>query len=152
MTTRNLKSFLRPSSVVVVGASDKSDTIGGIAVRNVLDSGFAGEVQLVNRRRPVISGRRTLADVEELDEAAELAVIATPCETVPDILRALGERGTKAAVVLTTDLREGPGHAFELRRAMLQAAQPNLVRIIAEVVDAVVYWPMCSWPQASCGL
>ncbi|HYW76386.1 MAG TPA: bifunctional acetate--CoA ligase family protein/GNAT family N-acetyltransferase [Gammaproteobacteria bacterium] len=130
MTTRNLKSFLRPSSVVVVGASDKSDTIGGIAVRNVLDSGFAGEVQLVNRRRPVISGRRTLADVEELDEAAELAVIATPCETVPDILRALGERGTKAAVVLTTDLREGPGHAFELRRAMLQAAQPNLVRII----------------------
>jgi glutaconate CoA-transferase subunit A len=29
---------------------------------------------------------------------------------------------------------------------------PNLVRIIAEVVDAVVYWPMCSWPQASCGL
>ncbi len=29
---------------------------------------------------------------------------------------------------------------------------PNLVRIIAEVVDAVVYWPLCSWPQASCGL
>jgi len=29
---------------------------------------------------------------------------------------------------------------------------PNLVRIIAEVVDAVVYWPFCSWPQASCGL
>ena len=29
---------------------------------------------------------------------------------------------------------------------------PNLVRIIAEVVDAVVYWPYCSWPQASCGL
>lgn len=29
---------------------------------------------------------------------------------------------------------------------------PNLVRIIAEVVDAVVYWPFCSWPQASCGM
>ena len=29
---------------------------------------------------------------------------------------------------------------------------PNLVRIIAEVVDAVVYWPYASWPQASCGL
>ena len=24
--------------------------------------------------------------------------------------------------------------------------------LIAEVVDAVVYWPLCSWPQASCGL
>ena len=29
---------------------------------------------------------------------------------------------------------------------------PNLVRIISEVVDGVVYWPFCSWPQASCGL
>lgn len=29
---------------------------------------------------------------------------------------------------------------------------PNLTRIIAEVVDAVVYWPFCSWPQSSCGL
>lgn len=29
---------------------------------------------------------------------------------------------------------------------------PNLVRIIAEVVDAVVYWPFAAWPQASCGL
>lgn len=29
---------------------------------------------------------------------------------------------------------------------------PNLVRICAEVVDAVVYWPYAAWPQASCGL
>jgi len=29
---------------------------------------------------------------------------------------------------------------------------PNLVRIISEVVDAVVYWPFASYPQASCGL
>ena len=29
---------------------------------------------------------------------------------------------------------------------------PNLVRIISEIVDAVVYWPYASWPQASCGL
>jgi len=29
---------------------------------------------------------------------------------------------------------------------------PNLVRIMAEIVDAVVYWPFCSWPQASTGL
>jgi glutaconate CoA-transferase subunit A len=29
---------------------------------------------------------------------------------------------------------------------------PNLVRIISEVVEAVVYWPYAAWPQASCGL
>lgn len=29
---------------------------------------------------------------------------------------------------------------------------PNLVRIISEVVDAVVYWPMGCWPAASVGI
>lgn len=29
---------------------------------------------------------------------------------------------------------------------------PNLTRIISEVVEAVVYWPFASYPQASCGL
>jgi glutaconate CoA-transferase subunit A len=29
---------------------------------------------------------------------------------------------------------------------------PNLVRIPAEVVDAVVYWPMGVWPQCSVGV
>jgi len=29
---------------------------------------------------------------------------------------------------------------------------PNLVRIIAEIVDAVVYWPMGGWPASSVGV
>lgn len=141
MTTRNLKSFLRPASVVVVGASDKADTIGGIAARNIVESGFTGDVQFVNRRRPVVRGERTLGDVNELQQAAELAVIATPCDTVPDILQVLGQRGTKAAVVLTTDLNERPGQAVQLRNAMLRAAQPNLVRIIGPDSLGVITTP-----------
>jgi glutaconate CoA-transferase subunit A len=29
---------------------------------------------------------------------------------------------------------------------------PNLVRIPGVVVEAVVYWPFCAWPQASPGV
>jgi glutaconate CoA-transferase subunit A len=29
---------------------------------------------------------------------------------------------------------------------------PNLVRIVAEIVDAVVYWPMGGWPASSVGV
>lgn len=142
MTTRNLKSFLRPKSVVVVGASDKLHTVGGIAAANILDSAFAGDVQLVNRRQPKIRGRATVADVAHLDSAAELAVIATPCDTVPGILDALGGRGTKAAIVLTTDLSEGPGHALALRKSMLAAARPHLLRIIGPDSLGIISTPV----------
>ncbi len=142
MTTRNLKSFLKPRSVLVVGASDKPDTIGGIAARNLLNGHFKGEVQLVNRRQPEIQGRKTLKDVRDLEQAAELAVVATPCETVPAILDALGQRGTRAAVVLTTDLAKEPGRAVALRKSMLAAAQPHLLRIIGPDSLGVISTPV----------
>ena len=62
--------------------------------------------------------------IDELPEPPDLAVIATPPETIPSLIAALGEKGTRAAVVITSGL--GP----ELRQAMLNAARPTCLRIV----------------------
>lgn len=131
MTTRNLRFFLHPASIAVIGASDKPDSIGGIAARNLLESGFSGDMHLINRRNTTINGQKTLRSVWDLEHAPELAVIATPTKTVPDILRSLGELGTRAAIVLTSDFRDyPPEQRNEMRDAMLRASQPHVMRII----------------------
>ena len=91
---------------------------------NVLGGGFAGPVYLVNPKHRRIAGRDCLLSIDELPEAPELAVIATPPETIPSLIAALGEKGTRAAVVITAGL--GP----ELRQAMLNAALPTCLRIV----------------------
>jgi acetyltransferase len=124
MTIRNLDHALRPRSVAVIGASAEPGSVGGTLTENVLKGGFAGPIYLVNPSHRTIGGRECFASVEALPETPELAVIATPPQTVPALIGALGEKGTRAAVVITA------GFSPELKQAMLDAARPFLLRII----------------------
>jgi acetyltransferase len=131
MTTRNLEYAMRPSSVVLIGASEKSSTVGAVLTRNLLDAGFPGEVFLINPKYKSIAGIPCYPDVASLPKPAELAVIATPPDTVPHLIHELGNGGTKAAVVITAGFGEGGSeHGKKLCSEMLGAAKPHLLRII----------------------
>ena len=124
MTIRNLEYCLRPRSVAVIGASGKPGSVGNTLTENILSAGFNGRVYLVNPHHASIGGHKCFRSVEALPEAPELAVIATPPDTVPPIIEALGKTGTRAAVVITA------GFSPALKQAMLDAARPYCLRII----------------------
>ena len=124
MTIRNLEYALRPSSIAVIGASDDGGSVGEKLTENILGGGFAGPVYLVNPKRRRIAGQDGYLSIDELPEAPDLAVIATPPDTVPGLIAALGKKGTRAAVVITAGL------GLELRQRMLDAARPTCLRII----------------------
>jgi len=124
MTIRNLEHALAPRSIAVIGASAEKDSVGNVLTENVLGGGFAGKVFLVNPHSKEVAGRPCFASVAALPETPELAVIATPPKTVPDLVRQLGAKGTRAIVVITAGL------SVEERQAMLDAARPYCLRII----------------------
>ena len=85
----------------------------------------------VSRKHARIGGVRTYPDIDSLPVAPELAVIATPPDTVAEIIAQLGERGTRAAVVITAGFGESTEqHGVELEQALRDAAKPYLLRII----------------------
>jgi acetyltransferase len=131
MTVRNLEYLLRPSSVAVIGASDREGSVGATVLRNVLGGGFAGPVYPVNLRHGEVAGRQAWRNIASLPAAPDLAVIATPAATVPGIVADLGARGTRAAIVLGAGLsaqRDAGGRT--LQQAMLDAARPHLLRVL----------------------
>ena len=131
MSIRNLEYLFQPRSIALIGASRKEHSVGAVVARNLVEAGFEGPVMPVNPRHPEIQGLQAYPDVESLPQAPDLAVIATPPATVPGIVQQLGERGTRAAVVITAGFGEGEsGHGQELRQELLEAARPNLVRIV----------------------
>src|SRR6185503_19948458 len=107
MSVRNLDALFHPKSVAIIGASERAGSIGAAVTRNALGGGFAGPIHLVNRKGGAILGRKAVQRVRELDAPADLAVIATPPETVPGLLDELGRAGTRAAVVITAGFGEG---------------------------------------------
>ena len=131
MTIRNLDHLFRPRSVALLGASDRPSSVGAVLARNLRAGGFAGRVMLVNPRHAAVDGEPCHPDVGSLPETPDLAVVATPPDTVPGLVAALGARGTKAAVVVTAGFGEGAAARGQgLRQAMLDAARPHLLRIV----------------------
>ena len=129
MTIRNLDAVFRPRSVAVIGASERAGSIGRIVLENLANAGFAGEIFAVNPRHASVLGRPAYASVAALPHAPDLAVIATPAATVPQLVGELAERGTRAAVVIAAGLGVDTVAGGELRVA-LAAQRRRLFRIV----------------------
>ncbi|SFC25625.1 acetyltransferase [Polaromonas sp. OV174] len=131
MSVRNLEALFQPTSVAVIGASDRKGSVGSVVLRNLKLGGFQGPVWPVNARHVSVGGEQAWPDIDSLPQAPDLAVICTPAATVPELIAALGRKGTRAAIVLTAGLKQpavkdGPS----LEQEMLDAARPHLLRIL----------------------
>ncbi|WP_299132284.1 acetate--CoA ligase family protein [uncultured Amaricoccus sp.] len=126
MTVRNLDFTLHPRSVAVVGASDRPGSVGAVVMGNILSGGFPGPVWPVNPKHGTVAGLPCFADVADLPEAPDLAVVLSPAAGVPEIIDGLGDRGCRVAVVATSGITRANG----LRQRMLEAARPYILRVI----------------------
>jgi acetyltransferase len=129
MTIHNLSYLFRPTSVAVIGASNRPRSVGSVVMRNLLQGGFAGPIMPVNPKYESVLGVLAYRNVESLPRTPDLAVIATPPATVPGLIEALGQRGTRAAVVLTAGLAQRRDDKT-LQQVMLDAARPYRLRIL----------------------
>ncbi len=131
MSIRNLDKMFAPRSIAVIGASDKPHSVGSALMANLLQAGFSGPVLPVNPKAAAVHGIMAYGDVASLPLTPDLAVIATPPDTVPSLVAELGERGTRAAVILTAGFAEGEAKVGKERAAdLLAAARPHLLRIV----------------------
>jgi acetyltransferase len=131
MTIRNLDFLFKPKSVAVIGASARPGSLGAVLARNLFRGGFDGPVMPVHPKHPHIQSVPAYPGIEALPQVPDLAVIATPPETVPGLVAQLGAAGAKAVVVITAGFGEGgQSRGAELRQAMLDAARPYLLRIV----------------------
>jgi acetyltransferase len=131
MSIRNLDNLFKPRSIALIGASKARASVGAVLAYNLFNSGFTGPIMPVNPKHRAIEGVLTYPDADALPEIPDLAVIATPPETVPGLIAEFGRRGTRAAVVVSAGFGEsGEATGRNLHQAMLTAAAPHTLRII----------------------
>ena len=131
MSTRYLKRFFKPRSIVVVGATEAPGDLGGVVLNNLLDGGFKRPIMSVGPGGESVLGVSNVARVEQLSEIPDLAVVCGLADEIPATIKALGERQVKAALVLSGDLSEsGFGDRQALNDAIRVAAQPYGIRIL----------------------
>ncbi|MGP9658468.1 CoA-binding protein, partial [Halomonas sp. AOP31-B1-25] len=91
MSIRNLDALFSPTTIALIGASNRPGSVGAVLARNLFDAGFEGPILTVNPRERAIRSALNYHTVSELPLAPDLAIIATPPDTVPGLIRELGE-------------------------------------------------------------
>ena len=130
MVTLNLDKIFNPKSVAVIGASDLEGSVGYAIVKNLTQQGYAGKVYFVNIRKPEILGVRTYPTVMEIPEVVDLAMIATPAKTVPDVVEECGRAGVKGAIIVSAGFKETGLEGTALEQKIHEKAKKYGIRII----------------------
>lgn len=132
MGTRALEHIFTPNSIAVIGASDKQGSLGGAVLRNLLNTGFEGEIFPINARGyKSICDIKAYSKVSQLPEGVDLAIICTPAETVDKLITSLAKAKVPAAVIMTGGTARVRSSLFTPSRSRLLAAQNQThVRIL----------------------
>ena len=125
-----LKSIFEPKTVAVIGASNKEGSVGYALIRNMIGSGFKGTVYPINFRHKSIYGVRSYAKLSDTRDQIDLAIIATPAPTVPDLVKECGKYGVKGIVIISAGFMEVGEDGQKLTETILEYARKYNMRII----------------------
>jgi acetyltransferase len=129
-TPRSLEPIFSPRTVAVIGATEKTGSVGRTVIWNLISSPFGGTVYPVNPKRANILGIKAYADIRDIPEPVDLAVIVTPAPTVPGIIAECVETGVKGAIVISAGFKEVGPEGVRLEQEILAHAQRGGMRVI----------------------
>src|SRR5918998_1914610 len=125
-----LDAIFRPETIALIGATDRPGSVGRTIMWNLVSNPFGGTVFPVNERRENVLGIKTYPRVSEVPARVDLAVIAAPAPTVPEIIRECVEAGVEGVIVISAGFRETGPEGAELERRTLEEARRGPMGVI----------------------
>lgn len=115
-----LDPLFDPSSIAVIGASNKPEHAGYAVMTNLRNAGFDGPVYAVNPNRKRVLGAKSYSSLAAIKNTIDLAVIATPARTVIPVVREGLAKGVRAFVVITAGFQEAGPDGIRLQRELMR--------------------------------
>jgi len=126
-----MKKFVEPGSVAIVGATRKSGEFSMNIMEHLISYGYGGKLYPINPNAAEILGIKAYADISEIADPIDLALIVTARETVPGVLRSCSDKGIKCASVVAQgfgDAMDEDGH--ELSRRLTEIVRTTGIRVL----------------------
>jgi acetyltransferase len=125
-----MEQFFNPKSIAVIGANDKPNAIGSALMDNIIQGGFTGTVIPINPNHETVRGLKSYASITEVDPAPEMAIIATPIATAPEIVRQCVRAGTQGVIIIAAGGKELGEEGALIEEQIEGAAEGSGMRII----------------------
>lgn len=125
-----MRELIEPDSIAIVGASREELKIGHIVLKNLLDSGFEGQLYPVNPKADEILGLKAYPTVLDIPAMVDQAVICVPNVFVPKVMEQCGKKGIKAAIVISAGFKETGKVGAELELQVGAIAREFGIRVL----------------------
>jgi acyl-CoA synthetase (NDP forming) len=127
---QTLHSIFNPRSIAVIGASDVPGKWGHRMIDRPMKTGFPGPIYPINPGKKEILGLPAYPNVAAVPGDIDLAVITTPTETVPGVLKACIAKGIKGAVVISAGFAETGERGRQLQEETAAVARAGGIRLV----------------------
>lgn len=128
MTQSSLNALFHPRSIALIGASEKEGSVGRALLQNLIT--FPGKVYPVNPSHALLFGRKCFPEIAAAPDTIDLAIIATPAETVPGIVAQCVKADVRAAIILSAGFKEIGKAGAMLEREILSEVKGSRMRIL----------------------
>lgn len=126
----SLAPFFNAKGVAVLGASTNPKKLSYGIVNNLLSHGYEGKVYPVNPNATEILGIKVYPTISDVPDPVELAVVVLPVTMIMETMKAVGERGIKAAVVITGGFKELGEEGAKIERDLKALTDSYGMRIV----------------------
>jgi acyl-CoA synthetase (NDP forming) len=147
MTSLALDKLLSPSSIAVVGASERPDAIGTRVIRNLRLMGFPGSIYPVNPRYPTLGDLTCYPSLAALPEPVDAAFFGVPASGGPDLLEQAADAGIRAVFINANGYADGDEDGKALQRRLTAIARDRNIAVagpnnlgLVNVLDRKAMW------------
>lgn len=130
MTSRPLDPIFSPSSIAVVGASRRRESLGFSLLHNLVVNEFNGAIFPVNPEAKAIHSLKCYPNVQAIPDPVDLAVILVPRQKVLGVVEECLAKGVKGLIVITAGFSETGEEGSERERKLRETVRAAGVRMI----------------------
>ncbi|TSA25171.1 MAG: CoA-binding protein [Bacteroidetes bacterium] len=144
------EQLLKPRSIVVVGGSNDWHKPGGAVLQHLIETGYRGNLYVVNPKLEMVQGIPSYKDPALLPEV-DLAIIVIPAKFVVDVVEILArEKNTRAFIVISAGFSEESKEGKILEERLVQIVNsvngsligPNCIGVLSPFYAGVFTRPI----------
>ena len=126
----SVRSILHPSTIAVIGASRRRNSIGSQLLDRLVEAGFTGSIHPVNPNVRTLRRRTAYPSVAAVPGKVDLAVVAVPAHAVLEVVDECAEAGVKALLVVSSGFAEEGRDGERLQSELLRRARNAGMRVV----------------------
>ena len=129
-TVDQMKLFMEPQSVALVGLTRETGFTSWNALEHLLRYGYEGKLYPINPAADEILGVKCYPRLKDIPGEVDLAVILVPPASSIGLVRECTEKGIRAIIVVGQGLADGDNEGSRLQREIIRVANDGSARVL----------------------